>query len=325
MTKNIWALLDDRAGNNNQTLGLAEELAHKLKIEPEIKRIKYNSLICLPNFILRSSDLAVNKIRSHNIYGNYPDLVIAAGRRLAPLLLNIKKNSPTTKIVQIMRPTYMEEDFDLIITPQHDQIQKNLSNIRRSLGALNKINQTMLGKAKKEFFAKYPQTNFNLIGVFIGGNTKEYIYTEKDAFKLMNLLEQLAENHAAKLAITFSRRTPDYFKNIIYNNFQDTHLIYDPAFGGYNPYYGIMAAANFLIVTGDSISMLSEAASSGKALYIYNANNFKSAKHLYFQQQLKDFEYAKQLDSSISQLKKFKYEALNETAKIADYIISKIL
>jgi mitochondrial fission protein ELM1 len=142
---------------------------------------------------------------------------------------------------------------------------------------------------------------------------------------MVKIIEQLSINHAAQLFISFSRRTPEAVKEAFYNNFSHPNHIYDPAKGGYNPYFGMLAASDFIITTGDSISMCSDVATAGKPQYIYVPPSFTSPKHNYFVQQLIDMEVARRLLPTTEVLSNFKYKPLAEARKAAKFIKEYIL
>ncbi|MDF2964894.1 MAG: putative nucleoside-diphosphate-sugar epimerase [Rickettsiaceae bacterium] len=317
----IWVLADNRAGNANQAIGLAEASGEKFII----KNLKYNLFSYLPNFLLGQNEFYINKSSSDDLSPPFPKLVISSGRRTAPLALSIKQKSPSTKIIQIMKPHIAEEKFDLIILPQHDTFEGNSGNIYRTVGAMNRITPQSLKSHQQKFREHYPQLSLKVISVMIGGSNKRYKFTRKDAEQMVKIIEQLSINHAAQLFISFSRRTPEAVKEAFYNNFSYPNHIYDPAKGGYNPYFGMLAASDFIITTGDSISMCSDVATAGKPQYIYVPPSFTSPKHNYFVQQLIDMEVARRLLPTTEVLSNFKYKPLAEARKAAKFIKEYIL
>jgi len=85
----IWILADDRAGNVNQVLGVAEALG----VPFEVKEINYNKHASLSNFIRGASLFGVDIESSSSFDSPWPDLVIGAGRKTAPIARYIKKVS----------------------------------------------------------------------------------------------------------------------------------------------------------------------------------------------------------------------------------------
>ncbi|MDH5771747.1 MAG: mitochondrial fission ELM1 family protein, partial [Rhodospirillaceae bacterium] len=113
--KTVWLLIDDRAGNRSQVLGVGRALGYQF----QIKEIEYTAAAALPNYMLMASFSAVTQKSRVNLMAPWPDIVIAAGRRTAPVARKIKAlNGGRTALIQIMYPGASgEEDFDLICVP----------------------------------------------------------------------------------------------------------------------------------------------------------------------------------------------------------------
>lgn len=316
MQPKIWILGDTRVGNTNQAIALAEEIG----LEYEIKNVRYNFFALLPNLLLPSRPVHVNKdvLKSLSIH-RFPELIISSGRRTAILALYLKRKSYNkSKVVQIMGSNTDSRDFDLLVLPQHDNYQKDSQNTIRIIGALSNM-KSKLKFGKEEFSQHYPEIK-RFIAVIVGGNTKSYTFS-KDASKLFtDLLEKIAITHGCILFISFSRRTPIYLKQIIRSKFLWPHVIYDPEEQKPNPYYGMLDAASHIITTADSISIPSEVASTGKLLYIFCPNDFKLKKHKFFIQQLLDLNIARIIDESTDFLETYEYQPLYEVERVANTV-----
>jgi len=316
----IWVLIDDRIGNANQAIVLAEKLRQPFAI----KHINYNLFARLPNSILALFPIHVKcnilkQLKAENI----PDIIISCGRRTAALAVYLKKLSNNkSKIIQIMRPNIEPKAFELIILPQHDIYNHTLPNTVRILGALTNV-QEKLPDIKVDFENKYSDIK-NFIAVIIGGSTKNYKLTMENAQELGQILSTVADNHSLALFITFSRRTPKNVKEYFQNKFQWPNICYNPESGEANPYPAILGSAEFIVSTPDSISMCSEAASTGKPIYIYRPDSFLLKKHNFFIQQLVDLGIARRLDKDTAYLEHYSYEPLSEINKVAE-IIQKVI
>ncbi|RTK92045.1 MAG: hypothetical protein EKK61_06595 [Rickettsiales bacterium] len=318
----IWVLVDHRIGNANQAIDLAE----MLDMDFEIKKIEYNFFSKLPNSFLSLFPFHVkwsilSQIKKHQCN----KIIISAGRRTAALAVYLKKNSGTeysTKIIQIMRPDIDPQQFDLIILPQHDSFNHILPNLVRIIGALTNTKNKI--QKNQDEFDKYYRLENKYIAVIIGGSTKKYKLTLDEVKIFAETLSNISKNHELQLFITFSRRTPSNVKAYLQNKFAQSHIIYDPANGGSNPYPVILSKAEYIILTADSITMCSESASTGKPLYIYCSPNFKLKKHNFFIQQLVDLGIARRFDVEENNLKHYNYTPLAESAKVAAIIKTKI-
>ena len=125
----IWNLIDDRAGNQSQCLGVGEALGLKY----EIRDLKYTPAAALPNFVMGKSFGGLTASSRVNLVEPWPDIIIAAGRRCSPVARHIKTlNNGNTFLVQIMYPgdTGLDE-FDLVCTPRHDEIKGGANKYER--------------------------------------------------------------------------------------------------------------------------------------------------------------------------------------------------
>lgn len=320
MTKsnNIWVLTDFRIGNSVQAIALADSLGEKY----EIKKLEYNFFAKLPNFLLGKT---IVHIKNKNILDTKapPKMIISSGRRCAKVAEYMKSLYPDTKLIQIMRPDTNPEIFDHIILPQHDVFDANdkvKSRVIRTIGSLNNIKERV--KKYKALPRKYASMK-SFIGVLIGGNTKEYSFSEKDAEELCKSIENAVLYNDIPAFITFSRRTPEFMKKMFEKTFKWPNIIYDPTIETNpenNPYIGILKYADYVVMTCDSVSMCSEVVSSGKPAYIYCPSGFESKKHKYLLQQLIDIEIAKPFSIATGKLEKYKYKPLDEIAKVAKQV-----
>ncbi len=319
MSKNIWVLVDSRIGNANQAI----DLARKISSFSVIKEIKYNILSKLPSIFYKFYPIHIKRSVLHELRKQeLPDVIISSGRRTGALAVFLKKIAKhEIKIIQIMRPCISADFFEMIILPQHDVFKESTANVYRIVGALNNVQEKI--KNTIDDFRRHHPTLQNFIAVLVGGSTKKNKMTISDAAILVSNLENISINHSANLFISFSRRTPADVKKYIKSKLNKEHVIYDPAIDGNNPYPAFIALADYIIITADSISMCSEAAATGKPLYIYTPDGFTSKKHRYFAQQLIDLGYAKQLKKDTDFLKKYEYEPLNELENVVTEIKKK--
>lgn len=291
MTEKIWVLTDDIIGHTNQSLVLARNLGEKFTE----KKIYYNFLSFLPSFIIGASLAFVNKLKS-DIEGSYPDIVISSGRKLALISRYIKKHSPNTKIIHILWPETGIDEFDLIILPSHDKYPDKYGNIINIEGSLTEINKDFLIQEKSNWKEKFKQLPSPLIAVFIGGDTKRGDFTENHAEELFEKITSFAKSRSCSLLVSTSRRTNKNVIKKIKDTIEVPYYFYDFASKAENPYLGFLAVADIIIATGDSISMCTDCAASGKGFYIYEKSDFVPEKHRNFIQKLYSKNYAKKID-----------------------------
>lgn len=326
MHNNIWILVDFRTGASTQAIALAENISKNYKI----KNIEYNFLASLPNYVLGATDIHVKNSSALMNLDDPPRLIISAGRRCASFSLALKNHYPDVKIIQIMRPFLDSSKFDLIVLPQHDKYDGDGNNMMRVIGSLHNAEDKIA--LYKEDVRSNGGRIFNcnrqkFIAVIIGGDTKNYKFEHEEMSVLAKQISDISSNHGMNIYITFSRRTSKKIKDIFYKEFPWPHIIYDPVTSNNreNPYYAMLAEADFIILTSDSISMCSEASASGKPLYIFCPNSNKMKKHRYFVQQLLDLDIARLLSSDLTTLQYYEYSSFNEAKKVGSFIKENIL
>lgn len=327
----IWVLTDNRPGNYSQAIGLAEKLASKFPFNIEIKKITYNCFSKLPNFLKIDGFSGIDQISKNNLLNQNakPDIIISAGRKTAPILACLKKHYQAFAI-QIMNPNFDFAKFDLVILPEHDSrknwittpltITHNDENkIIRINGALTRINSQLLETEYQKFSHQLEKITSPKIALLVGGASKKGKFSIKTANNLAEVVSNLANEIGAHLLVLNSRRTGAEITEIIDKNLNCPKTFFKWQNQNYqNPYFAVLQTADFIIATGDSISMCSEICSLGKPVYIFNPEEICSKKHLKFHQNLFAKGFAKKLDGK---LKKYPTKKLDETSRISELII----
>jgi mitochondrial fission protein ELM1 len=204
----------------------------------------------------------------HALEAPWPDLAIGCGRRAALVTRALRDWSGNHSFtVQILDPRIDTRAFDVVIAPQHDGIDG--ANVIRSIGALNPVDSRWLADARTAFarFAALPSPR---TAVLIGATNSAQ---RLDARYFDALLDRLGAQHVANrgsILVSVSRRTPEdivlklrtafaVFPGIFFGGDRD----------GENPYAGFLAWADRIVVTPDSVNMLSEACATGKPVYTF--------------------------------------------------------
>jgi mitochondrial fission protein ELM1 len=330
--KVIWVLADDRPGNYSQAIGLAESLSKLIPATIEIKKINYNFLAKLPNFLkidgLMGIDLASRNSLLNVQSGCNPHIIISAGRKTAPINLFLKSYHKAAAI-QIMNPNLNSiqfSKFDLVILPEHDKIIDH-KNVVRMVGALTRISEQLLESEYQKFASQLEKISSPKIVLLVGGSSKKGKFDAQIAKNLGEVVSRVVNNMKANLLILNSRRTGDEITEILDQNcvITQTKIFFKwHAVDWKNPYLAVLKAADFIIATGDSISMCSEICSLGKPVYIFNPEQICSKKHLRFHQNLFDQKFAKKLEQAAIELEIYLPEKLDETNRIAKEIVSYI-
>ncbi len=283
----IWVLLDSRPGTANQALAVAESLGL-----PFIsKNLEYSWLANLPNAVLCGlSIFSKNCLALSNpdiLNEPFPDLIISAGRRAAFVAAWVKRyRAPRAKIAQIMDPGLCCDQFDLLAIPAHDDFTRPHKNIIRTIGNPHRLSPQKLSDAKQQWQNQFASLPAPRIGVLLGGESKGRGLTENLAIDLLRQANRLANSQKASLLISTSRRTPVSIAGKISSLITVPYYFYGWNKGGENPYAGILAWVDAIIVTGDSTGMMTEACSTGKSIYIYSPKGMVPVKHERLQTQL---------------------------------------
>lgn len=248
--KIIWVVVEaNLAGTRNQCIGVAEALgAPYILKEFTVNPWLANMLTFIP--------ACTTNIFTPAFKGPWPDLIIAGGRKAVYAIEAIKRCQPDVKTVFLQNPGRRRASIDLIAAPMHDGLSGE--NLFQTQGAPNRITPELLAAQPKMKDREAPVTL-----VLIGGKSKSCRLTADWMRGFVNKLNALP----GTLLITASRRTGAEAMTVLKNNLAHPHAtIWDGK--GDNPYFTWLAAAQYIICTSDSVSMLSDAATTGKPLYI---------------------------------------------------------
>ncbi len=307
-------LSDGKPGMENQCLGLAEALG----MEAELKRIKprFPWRILPPQ--LWFSPLSAPGPMGDAVAPPWPDLLIATGRPTVALSVAIRNASRgRTFTVQIQNPTVNLRQFDLVVTPVHDRLEGD--NVISTTGALHRVTAERLALEAERFRNRLRHLPRPLVAVLIGGPNKQYRMGRKTVERLADGLARLALVHKAGLMVTPSRRTGARNEALIRDKLAGLPAeIWDGA--GDNPYFGYLGLADAVVVTGDSVSMVSEACATGKPVYVFDLDG-GSRKFRSFHADLRAKGITRPFTGELSD---WTYEPLDDMRRVADEILRRM-
>lgn len=295
----VWVLVDERPGTGAQSLGVAQILGLPF-VE---KQIQYNTVAGFPNSILGASTSGLRRESRGQLVAPWPDLVISAGRRTAPVARWIKRQSGGKSfLAHIMFPGRAGVgDFDLIAVPRHDRHAPR-DNQLLITGAPHGITSKVLADESEHWQPAFDEFSKPLIGLVVGGATKRQKFTDQSALELGRLSAEIAQDQGGTLLVTTSRRTglqADVLKGAITRAGVIPGVFFKWGDSSDNPYRAILALTDTLIVTGDSVSMCAEACTTTKPVYIYAPPGFVLDKHRRFHEELFDAGYARPLNGEV--------------------------
>ena len=263
-TPRVTALSDGRAGNARQ----AEALAAALSDRPDAMVLhprapwRWAAPRLLPGSRVSFGSAFLARL------GDPPDVAIGCGRQaaLATRLLRGAGVAPGTRSVQILDPRLPPAHWDVVVVPEHDHLRGD--NVVTLLGSLNPVDPGWLARARAGFerFEALPRPRTALL---VGGPSAHMRF---DADLLRTSLERLARARAREggsLLATTSRRTPPALAARLRQAMTTLPgtLWTGPADGA-NPYPGLLAWADRIVCTGDSVNMVSEACATGVPVYV---------------------------------------------------------
>lgn len=276
-----WVVTDGRAGMEVQCVGLAEALG----FEPRIKRIQVTKpWRWLPPRWIPDPLGAIGPERD-SLEPPWPEVLIASGRQaVAPSMAIRRAAGGRTFTVQIQNPVVSPAAFDVVVAPRHDRLSGD--NVIETIGGLNRVTEARLGAAAAKFGLAFGHLPRPLIAVVLGGSNRVYRFTPAIARRLGENLAQLCEAEGAGLLITASRRTDPSIVTLLRTALDGCAAeFWDGA--GDNPYLGYLALAEAIVVTGDSVNMVCEAATTGKPVHVVDLAG-GSAKFARFHQTLRE-------------------------------------
>lgn len=303
-----WVLTDGSIGMENQSLAVAEAVGLPI----DIKRVEtVRPWRWLPRQLRFG---ALNRIdpASDPLQPPWPKLLVTTGRHSVPLSIAIRSASlGTTYTVHIQNPKTSLKKFDLVAAPLHDRLSG--ANVVVTMGAPHRVTEKNLSTdTTPEITAAVSELSPPYLTVLLGGNSKAFSFTDEKALELSDQLKHLAQQSGGSLIITPSRRTPTTVINALSTTLHETpHYIWDGQ--GENPYFSFLNLADFFIVTGDSVNMITEAAGTGKPVYVFQLDG-KSARFSDFHSHMQRYGATRPLSHS---LENWSYEPVNDTEKIA--------
>ena len=305
-----WVVTDGKAGMINQCVGLAEALDADFEVKRVALRTPWRDLT--PYF--RWGGRMQFASNSDPLRPPWPDLLIATGRHSVAASILVKRLSHgKTRTVQIQNPVISPNHFDLVVAPRHDNLSGE--NVVVTKGALHRITPAMLREGVEHLAWRLQHLKRPYISVLIGGSNGAYRLGREEMQSLASRLATCARAMNASLIITPSRRTGEGNRELLKDALIDVpHYMWTGQ--GENPYFGVLGLGDFIVVTADSVNMVSEAASTGKPVYVAElpggSPKFEAFHRGLLQEGItRTFEHT--LDS-------YEYQPLDDVAMVADKV-----
>ena len=286
-----------------------EGLAKALDLEFIHEKIELNNFW---KFIPPSLTPVKKFIFKNNIVKNF-DIVISCGRKsVIPSIYLKKKYKNKIMNIHIQDPKVSLDNFDFIVVPEHDGLEGR--NVLKSKGAIHYLRDYELEQNKNYLKSKINKEK--LVSVIFGGPNKYYDYNEKIVDKIFQKIKDNFIDKDYQLIFIPSMRTPQKIIEKAKNYFDENQIIVTNI--DKKAYLSSLKLADYIVVTCDSTSMISEAAMTGKPIYIAQMPAIKkNSRFKKFFALFKSLNIIRDLENSLDN---WNYEKLNETDKISRYI-----
>ena len=258
-----------------------------------------------------------NKVYKHFDATNY-DIIISCGRKSVVPSIYLKKNSQKKIInIHIQDPKVNLKHFDIIVTPEHDGVTGE--NVILSKGAIHYLTEQEISSSK-DYLVDRLDNKKNYLGLIIGGPNKYYNYSNQIIERVLLKVKKISELNKLQVIAIPSIRTPKNIITMISEILGENHIAINEV--DKRAYLSTLAISKYLVVTCDSTSMISEAAITGKPVYVEelpakkNDYRFKKFRDLFTK-----LNIIKKLDKN---LEDWTYKKLDESNRIAKEIKEKI-
>jgi len=292
-----------------------EGLAKALDIDFTHHKVELNHLwkFIPPNFSPVSQN--VFKKIDHDDF----DVIISCGRKSVIPSIHLK-NTANKKVfnIHIQDPKVDLNNFDFIVAPEHDAIQGQ--NVISTKGAIHYLTENEISENKDYLNSFIKKDERKIWTLILGGPTKYYDYSTKNMKHIFTSLYKLLKKHDFQLVVIPSMRTPINTIHYAREFFGDNHTIIMDV--DKKAYLSALALSENIIVTCDSSSMISEAALTGKPIYIASILPRKNDKRFQrFRKLFRELNITRNLGEEVEN---WTYEKLDETNRVANIIKQKI-
>lgn len=256
-----WVLTDGKAGDEEPCLGVAEALG----LRAELRRVAPRAIFAFampwgPPDPAEGPDRPGSPIRPPE-----PELVIASGRRSVPYLRAVARRSEGRAFTVFLRdPRTGPGTADLIWAPEHDALRG--PNVLATLTSPHRLSPERLHAAAASPDPRLAALPSPRVAVLAGGDSRHARFTDADIARFAGQLRRLSRE-GASLMMTPSRRTPPALRRALSGLAGPRAFLWDGA--GNNPYVSLLALADAVVTTADSVNMIGEAAATGVPILVF--------------------------------------------------------
>ncbi|MGH6793226.1 MAG: mitochondrial fission ELM1 family protein, partial [Methyloceanibacter sp.] len=259
-----WIMTDGSIGMEAQGIAVAEAVGLPFRLN-RVRDKGAMRLLPAPLQLLVPPARLLRFVESNEpLAPPWPRLVISIGRRSVPTALAVKRLSGAFAL-HIQNPKVPARLFDLVAAPLHDDFTGD--NVIVTFGAVHGVTPERLTDAAKSFAGRIDPLPHPRISVILGGESQAFSFPPDAAVAFGAKLATLARETGGSLLVTPSRRTAPASLAALAHAIDGTpHFVWDGT--GDNPYLAFLASADAIVVTEDSVNMVTEAAGTGKPVYV---------------------------------------------------------
>jgi len=312
----IWAVSDGRAGIENQALGLAEAIGRRTPARIVRKHVRLRSpwAWAPPGFTPWPRQALTDE--SDRIDRPWPDIFIGCGRASIPFAMGMRSwTGARTLVVQVQDPRINPREFDIVFPPEHDGLEG--TNVVPLIGAPHRVTLERIAAEAAAFPRVLPALPGPRMAVLIGGKSKRQDISARRARTISQDLVALQKETDGSLLVTLSRRTGAPARKAFAAALKPHAALYFDGEGP-NPYFAMLAAADVILVTADSVNMAAEAAAAGKPILLLPVDG-PAGKLAQFHEALIASGAARW---HVGAFETWTYPPLSETDRAADIVLS---
>ena len=301
----LWTLTDGHAGNRRQADALAAALGlgpvREWMLEPHAPW-----RLCAPRR-LPGAEAAFGDAFRQALH-RPPAVAIGCGRQAALATRLLRAHG--SRVIQILDPRLDPGHWDLVVAPEHDGLGG--ANVIPLLGSLNPVDELWLAHARAAFatFADLPRPRTALL---LGGPSSHARFDRSTFQQLADLLDRALAQEGGSVLATTSRRTPVDVVDALRARYGGTGLVWCGEAEGINPYPGLLAWADRLVVSADSVNMVSEACATHAPVFVFDPTSVGGRPRRFLDSLLA----RGRIHAMDATLAPFEVQPLRETARVA--------
>lgn len=320
VARTIWAITDGKAGMVNQAVGLAQAIA---RVAGAFQVIEKTVVPSFPWSLLPAGvwPRSVSGLGSDStaMTPPWPEVVVSCGRHaIGPALWVKRQSGGRTFAIHAQHPRTGTGHYDVVVAQSHDGLDG--ANVIEVLGSMHRITTTELEAATAQWSTEFANIPRPTVAVLIGGTNKTYQLTAAIARRVADDLKGLVESEGCGLLVTASRRTGEGNLAALRERLSGKGIYFWDG-SGENPYFALLARADSILVTADSVNMVSEACFTGKPVYVLNLEGGSGSKFERFHLQMQAAGYTRPFEGALTE---WRGDQLDETARAAAEIATRL-